>query len=81
MSYEEGEKIARENGLNFIEINSKEYGKVESAFKKVSEGILNKVQDDSIPMTQGIGVKTGDQEKTGALKNNKKKQKNGGCCS
>jgi hypothetical protein len=31
-------------------------------------------------MTQGIGVKTGDQEKTGALKN-KKKQKNGGCCS
>ena len=61
VSYEEGEKIARENGLNFIEINSKEYGKVESAFKKVSEGILNKVQNGSIPMTQGIGVKTGDQ--------------------
>jgi Ras-related protein Rab-2A len=43
VSYEEGEKIAKENGLKFIEINSKEYGKVESAFKKVSEAILHKV--------------------------------------
>ncbi len=35
--------MAAENGLTFIEINAKDYNKVEAAFKKVSEAILNKV--------------------------------------
>jgi len=35
--------MALENGLTFIEINSKDYSKVEAAFKKVSEAILLKV--------------------------------------
>lgn len=36
MTYEQGEQVAKENGLNFIEINAKDYFKVESAFKKVA---------------------------------------------
>lgn len=61
VSYEEGERIAKENGLNFIEINAKDYHKVETAFKKVAEGILDKLEKGSIPLSHGNGIKTGDQ--------------------
>jgi Ras-related protein Rab-2A len=44
VSLEEGEKMAKENGLNFIEINSKNYQKVEMAFKTVTESILDKLE-------------------------------------
>ncbi len=44
--------MALENGLTFIEINAKDYGKVESAFKKVSEAILNKVESGKLPLNQ-----------------------------
>lgn len=73
--------MARDHGLNFIEINSKDYHKVEGAFKRVAEAILSKIETGSIPLNQGIGIKTGDQEKTGGLKQevgNKKKNKQ--CC-
>jgi exonuclease VII small subunit len=46
--------MALENGLTFIEINAKDYGKVESAFKKVSEAILNKVESGKLPLNQVI---------------------------
>jgi len=36
VTFEEGEKMATENGLTFVEINSKDYTKVETAFKKVT---------------------------------------------
>lgn len=36
VTYEEGEKMAQENGITFIEINSKEYIRVEAAFKKIT---------------------------------------------
>jgi hypothetical protein len=34
----------------------------------VAEGILDKVEKGSIPLNQGNGIKTGDQEKMGSLK-------------
>lgn len=34
---------------------------MEAAFKKVAEGILEKVEKGSIPLNQGNGIKTGDQ--------------------
>lgn len=52
ISYEEGEKMAKENGLNFIEINAKDYSKVEKAFKKVAECILIKVESGKLPLNQ-----------------------------
>ena len=52
---------------------------METAFRTISESLLVKIQNGSIPLNQGIGIKTGDQEKLGALtskaKNNEKK-----CC-
>jgi Ras-related protein Rab-2A len=61
ITYEQGEKVAKENGLSFIEINAKDYQKVESAFKRVAEGILDKLEKGAIPMSHGNGIKTGDQ--------------------
>lgn len=61
ITFEQGEKVAKENGLSFIEINAKDYPKVESAFKKVAEGILDKLEKGAIPMSHGNGIKTGDQ--------------------
>jgi GTPase SAR1 family protein len=55
VSYEEGEKMALENGLIFIEINSKDYARVEEAFKKVADSILVKAESGKIPLNQ-VGV-------------------------
>lgn len=52
ISYEEGEKMAQENGISFIEINSKDYQKVEEAFKKIASSILTKVESGKLPLTQ-----------------------------
>lgn len=52
VSLEEGQKMALENGLTFIEINAKDYGKVETAFKTVAEAILGKVESGKLPMNQ-----------------------------
>lgn len=52
VSFEEGAKMASENGLTFIEINAKDYNKVESAFKKAAEAILAKVESGKLPLNQ-----------------------------
>ena len=52
ISYEEGEKMAQENGISFIEINSKDYQTVEEAFKKIASSILTKVESGKLPLTQ-----------------------------
>ena len=44
--------MALENGITFIEINSKEYVRVEAAFKKISEAILGKVETGKLPLNQ-----------------------------
>jgi hypothetical protein len=53
--------MATENGLGFIEINSKNYNKVEMAFKQITGSILQKIENGEIPLNQQIGIKTGDQ--------------------
>ena len=80
VAFEEGDKLAKDNGLNFVEINAKDYYRVQTAFKKVAEAILDKVQNGSIPLNQGIGVKTGEQDNKSKVtkvkdsKNNKNKK-------
>ncbi len=44
--------MATENGLTFIQINAKDYNKVEAAFRKVSEAILSKVESGKLPLNQ-----------------------------
>ena len=36
--------MAAEFGLQFMEVNAQDYHKVEAAFKKVAELILNKIE-------------------------------------
>ncbi len=57
MTYEEGEKMAQENNITFIEINSKEYVRVEAAFKKITESILVKVESGKLPLNQVILIR------------------------
>lgn len=52
VTWEEGDKMAKKNGLNFIEINTKEYLKVEAAFNKVTKLILAKVEGGKLPVNQ-----------------------------
>ena len=52
ISYEEGQKMAQENGISFIEINSKDYQKVQEAFKKIASSILIKVESGKLPLSQ-----------------------------
>lgn len=66
--------------MKFIEINSKDYNKVETAFKTVAEAILVKIENGNLPLNQGIGVKTGDQQTNNKLKNVEKSEKKKGCC-
>jgi Ras-related protein Rab-2A len=61
VSYEEGESTAKENGLGFIEINTRNYSKVEATFKMITETILSKIESGEMPLNQQIGVKAGDQ--------------------
>jgi hypothetical protein len=44
--------MAQENGISFIEINSKDYQKVEEAFKKIASSILVKVESGKLPLSQ-----------------------------
>jgi GTPase SAR1 family protein len=57
VTYEEGEKMAQENNITFIEINSKEYVRVEAAFKKITESILVKVESGKLPLNQVILIR------------------------
>ena len=72
--------MALENGITFIEINSKEYAKVETAFKTISEAILKKVESGKLPLNQGIGIKAGDQPNSRTLANQNKQKQKEGCC-
>jgi|LakMenE18May11ns_1017448.scaffolds.fasta_scaffold6431473_1 hypothetical protein len=47
--------MAQENGISFIEINSKDYQKVEEAFKKIASSILTKVESGKLPISQVFG--------------------------
>ena len=67
VSYGEGLELAEENGLEFMEINSREYDRVEVAFRKISEVILEKIENRSIGVGQGMGIKVGEKRESGLL--------------
>lgn len=46
----EGETFAKENGLIFIEINTREHNKVEDAFRLVASSIYKKIQEGKLPL-------------------------------
>ena len=65
--------------LGFMEISARDYHKVENAFHRVAEGILGKIEKGDIPLSQGVGVKVGDQDKP-VLNSKIGKNKKKGCC-
>lgn len=50
ITFSEGETFAKDNGINFIEINSKDYNKVSEAFNKVASSIFKRIQEGKIPL-------------------------------
>lgn len=51
---EEGASFARENGLQFIEINAKDFGKVSEAFTMVAKAIHKRIDDGKLPMSSQV---------------------------
>jgi GTPase SAR1 family protein len=44
VTFDEGACFAKENGINFIEINAKDYNKVSEAFNQVASNIFKRIQ-------------------------------------
>lgn len=51
---EEGASFARENGLQFIEINAKDYNKVSEAFTLVTKAIYKRIEDGKLPLSSQV---------------------------
>jgi GTPase SAR1 family protein len=54
VSTEEGASFARENGLQFIEINAKDNAKVSEAFTIVARSIHKRIEDGKLPLSSQI---------------------------
>lgn len=78
ISYEEGETFAKKNNLFFFEISAKSSHNLQAAFLKLSEIILNKIENHEINpnnevissknppyfpiISQSLGIKKGNRE-------------------
>lgn len=56
VSFEEGEQLARENGLVFLETSAKTDGNVEAAFVTTAKIIYKKIKDDIINVHDEVGI-------------------------
>jgi Ras-related protein Rab-2A len=54
VSYEEGERFARENGLLFLEASAKTAENVEEAFIQTAKVIYKKIQDGVFDVTNEV---------------------------
>ena len=86
VSYEEGERFARENGLLFLEGSAKTAENVEEAFIQTAKVIYKKIQDGVFDVTnETYGVKIGTDQQSNSV--NLSQQASGsapkeeGCCS
>lgn len=89
VSYEEGEKFAKENGLIFLETSAKTAANVEQAFINTAKEIYRKIQDGVFDVNnETYGIKIGSQATAtsapghpgGAHGGQKPPQQGGGCC-
>jgi GTPase SAR1 family protein len=75
VSYEEGEALAKENGLMFLETSAKTAYNVVEAFNLSAQCILNNIEKTGVDPSENSNVKLNDGMET--LKGNDKKL---GCC-
>jgi Ras-related protein Rab-2A len=54
VTYEEGQKFAKENGLIFMETSAKTAYNVEAVFHKTAETILGSIEDGKIDPTNEV---------------------------
>lgn len=54
VTYEEGAKFAKDNGLTFLEVSAKTAYQVEDAFKKNAELLLDKIEKGAINMESEV---------------------------
>lgn len=89
VSFEEGERFAKENGLVFLETSAKTAANVEEAFINTAKEIYRKIQDGVFDVnneTYGIkigsqaGSRPGEQTRPGGQPGRRPEPDNGGCC-
>lgn len=81
VSYDEGEKFARDNGLIFLETSAKTALNVEESFMRTAQMIYDKIQKGEIDITnENLGIKVGGEVQTNRLNlQQKSENKNTGC--
>ena len=76
VSYEEGEALAKENGLMFLETSAKTAYNVVEAFNISAQCILNNIEKTGVDPSENANVKLKDGMETVRDGNDKKN----GCC-
>ena len=57
ISYDEGERFSKDNGIGFIETSALKGNNIHTAFAQTAEKILEKIKDGSIDLSsQNVGV-------------------------
>ncbi|EFO63819.1 Rab2a [Giardia lamblia P15] len=81
VTYDEGEKFAKENNLFFIETSAKTNSNVEEAFMIIAKAVLDKVNSGEIDITdESCGVKAASTSKnTVNMKTETPTKESGGC--
>mmetsp|Transcript_39676 Transcript_39676/g.35417 ORF Transcript_39676/g.35417 Transcript_39676/m.35417 type:complete len:105 (+) Transcript_39676:418-732(+) len=85
VTYEEGERFAKENDLIFLETSAKTAYNVEEAFLKTAQLIYGKIESKEIDIdneAESLGIKKGGELNSGTVKissQNKPKDSDGGC--
>ncbi len=57
VTYEEGEKLAKDNGLMFLETSAKSSYNVEEAFNTSSQMILSNMEKNKTPLEEKVIMK------------------------
>ncbi len=82
VSYEEGEILANENNMLFLETSAKSSENIDMIFAKTAEIIYKKILNKEIDPTNDVfGVKTGTSYKKSAKLDNIRIKNNSGCCT
>jgi len=82
VSYEEGQRFARENNLLFLETSAKTAENVEEGFVATAKQIYSKVEDNLIDVTsESCGVRMGPTAITSTQLQARQQKEGGGCCS
>ena len=78
VTYEEGEALAKENGLMFLEASAKTAYNVVESFNLSAQSILNSMQKDGFDPNVNSNIKINNENNAGGIVEPNKK--NGGCC-